>query len=287
MIAAISPADINYEETLSTLRYADRAKQIVCRAVVNEDPNAKLIRELKSEVCRLKELLQKQGIDPGTLERKIITRQNSVYSVLEEDAIDRLKASEKLIAELNETWEEKLKRTEFIRAVRESELREMGVATGDDGQTLGVFQPKKFAHLVNLNEDPFISECLLYYIKEGITKVGRPDALVRQDIQLNGQLIQSEHCEFENKENIVTLIPKASALCFVNGKAVTEPVVLHSGNRIILGKYHVFRFNNPQELMQSRMSASVSNDEPIDWAYAQNELLEIQGIDLKAEMQKK
>uniref|UniRef100_A0A5S6Q9F7 Kinesin-like protein unc-104 n=1 Tax=Trichuris muris TaxID=70415 RepID=A0A5S6Q9F7_TRIMR len=290
MIAAISPADINYEETLSTLRYADRAKQIVCRAVVNEDPNAKLIRELKSEVCRLKELLQKQGIDPGSelaLERKIITRQNSVYSALEEDAIDRLKASEKLIAELNETWEEKLKRTESIRAIRESELREIGVALGDDGQTLGVFQPKKFAHLVNLNEDPFISECLLYYIKEGITKVGRPDAPVRQDIQLSGQLIQSEHCEFENKENVVTLIPKTDAMCFVNGKAATEAVVLHSGNRIILGKYHVFRFNNPQELMQNRMSTSVSNDEPIDWAFAQNELLEIQGIDLKAEMEKK
>ncbi|GBP03587.1 Kinesin-like protein unc-104, partial [Eumeta japonica] len=49
MIAAISPADINYDETLSTLRYADRAKQIVCKAVVNRDTNAKLIRELKKK----------------------------------------------------------------------------------------------------------------------------------------------------------------------------------------------------------------------------------------------
>lgn len=37
MICAISPADINYEESLSTLRYADRAKRIVNKAVVNED----------------------------------------------------------------------------------------------------------------------------------------------------------------------------------------------------------------------------------------------------------
>jgi hypothetical protein len=42
MVAALSPADINYDETLSTLRYADRAKQIVCKAVINEDPNAKV-----------------------------------------------------------------------------------------------------------------------------------------------------------------------------------------------------------------------------------------------------
>ena len=37
MIAAVSPADVNYEETMSTLRYADRAKQIKTKAVINED----------------------------------------------------------------------------------------------------------------------------------------------------------------------------------------------------------------------------------------------------------
>ena len=49
MIAALSPADINYVETLSTLRYADRAKRIKTKAVVNENPVEKLIRELKSK----------------------------------------------------------------------------------------------------------------------------------------------------------------------------------------------------------------------------------------------
>ncbi|KAG8586966.1 hypothetical protein GDO81_005524, partial [Engystomops pustulosus] len=62
MVAALSPADINYDETLSTLRYADRAKQIKCNAIINEDPNAKLVRELKDEVTRLKELLRAQGL---------------------------------------------------------------------------------------------------------------------------------------------------------------------------------------------------------------------------------
>ena len=42
MVATISPAADNYEETLSTLRYADRAKRIENHAVVNEDPNAKV-----------------------------------------------------------------------------------------------------------------------------------------------------------------------------------------------------------------------------------------------------
>lgn len=58
MVATISPADINYDETLSTMRYADRAKQIVCQAIVNEDPNAKMIRELREELERLRHLME-------------------------------------------------------------------------------------------------------------------------------------------------------------------------------------------------------------------------------------
>lgn len=47
MIASLSPADINYDETLSTLRYADRAKRIKNKAFVNENPMDKFIRELQ------------------------------------------------------------------------------------------------------------------------------------------------------------------------------------------------------------------------------------------------
>ena len=43
-------------------RYADRAKQIRCNAVINEDPNNRLVRELKEEVSRLKDLLYSQGL---------------------------------------------------------------------------------------------------------------------------------------------------------------------------------------------------------------------------------
>ena len=49
--------------TYSFFRYADRAKQIVCKAVVNEDANGKLIRELKDEINRLRDLLKAEGIE--------------------------------------------------------------------------------------------------------------------------------------------------------------------------------------------------------------------------------
>ena len=80
-------------------------------------------------------------------------------------AVDQLAENEKLIAELNETWEQKLKRTDEIRQQREAVFAEMGVAVKADGITVGVFSPKLTPHLINLNEDPTLSECLLYYLK--------------------------------------------------------------------------------------------------------------------------
>ena len=62
MIATLSPASDNYEETLSTLRYADRAKRIVNHAVVNEDPNARIIRELREEVDMLRQMLNEAQV---------------------------------------------------------------------------------------------------------------------------------------------------------------------------------------------------------------------------------
>ena len=54
MICSISPAGTYFDETLSTLRYADRAKKIVNRAVVNENVQDRIIRELREENARLK-----------------------------------------------------------------------------------------------------------------------------------------------------------------------------------------------------------------------------------------
>ncbi|XP_053539646.1 kinesin-like protein KIF1A isoform X10 [Ictalurus punctatus] len=310
MVAALSPADINYDETLSTLRYADRAKQIRCNAVINEDPNNRLVRELKDEVSRLKELLYAQGLgdiiemtnamtgmSPSPSLSVLSSRAGSINSLHDrimfspgsEEAIERLKETEKIIAELNETWEEKLRRTEAIRMEREALLAEMGVAMREDGGTVGVFSPKKTPHLVNLNEDPLMSECLLYYIKDGITRVGREDAMTRQDIVLSGHFIKDEHCIFTSSAGPmgeVILEPSEGAETYVNGKKVTEPTVLKSGNRIILGKSHVFRFNHPEQARQERERTPCAETpaEPVDWAFAQRELLEKQGIDMKQEM---
>uniref|UniRef100_A0A671TB91 plus-end-directed kinesin ATPase n=1 Tax=Sinocyclocheilus anshuiensis TaxID=1608454 RepID=A0A671TB91_9TELE len=304
MVAALSPADINYDETLSTLRYADRAKQIKCNAVINEDPNAKLVRELKDEVTRLKELLHAQGLgdildtpmscltaSPSSGSLCSQAGLQSVSSIQERimstpgQRISQKPESEKIIAELNETWEEKLRKTEAIRMERSALLAEMGVAIREDGGTLGVFSPKK---------DPLMSECLLYYIKDGITRVGQADAERRQDIVLSGAHIKEEHCIFRSERNangdvIVMLEPCEGSETYVNGKRVISAVQLRSGNRIIMGKNHVFRFNHPEQARAEREKTPSAETpvEPVDWTFAQRELLEKQGIDMKQEMEKR
>ncbi|XP_019933120.3 kinesin-like protein KIF17 [Aedes albopictus] len=61
MIACISPADFNYDETLSTLRYASRAKNIANKPKINEDPKDTMLREYQEEIQRLKQLLAMEG----------------------------------------------------------------------------------------------------------------------------------------------------------------------------------------------------------------------------------
>ena len=58
MVANIGPADYNYDETMSTLRYANRAKNIKNKPRINEDPKDAMLREFQSEIARLKAQLQ-------------------------------------------------------------------------------------------------------------------------------------------------------------------------------------------------------------------------------------
>ncbi len=61
MLATISPESADFNETLSTLRYADSAKQIVNHAVPNLDPSVKLVMQLKGEIEALRDLLRSAG----------------------------------------------------------------------------------------------------------------------------------------------------------------------------------------------------------------------------------
>lgn len=254
MVATISPAADNYEETLSTLRYADRAKRIVNHAVVNEDPNAKIIRELREEVDRLKRMLQAKIagkshiVEPGetTIEIK-----------------EMLSESEKLMSECTMTWEQKEKQTEKIQQERHKALEEMGISV----QSSGIAVEKSKFYLVNLNADPSMNELLVYYLQEH-TLVGRPDAAHTPDIQLGGLGILHEHCQLDIEGNEVYVTPLAKTGTCVNGKLVEEKTKVKHGDRILWGNNHYFRINCP------RLPGSEQQvEQPVDFQFAQTELM--------------
>ena len=174
MIATISPSMDNFDETLSTLRYANQAKNIKCNAVINEDPKQKLIKELHDEIKTLKLQAEQQ-----LKEQEIIFKAENVAQIKETE--EKLLEAENLIGELNLSWEEKLQKTQEIHVERTKVLISMGVCLNKSGDAIGLFSSKKTPHLLNLNEDPLMSECLLYYIndlehdQDGKTKIGSDD----------------------------------------------------------------------------------------------------------------
>ncbi len=267
MIAAISPADINFEETLSTLRYADSAKRIKNHAVVNEDPNARMIRELKEELEKLRSqltggggasgpngIVEEQYAPDTPLEKQIVSiaqPDGTIKKVSKAEIVEQLGQSEKLYKDLNQTWEEKLAKTEEIHKEREAALEELGISI--EKGFVGLSTPKNMPHLVNLSDDPLLTECLVYNLKPGTTNVGNSDIDGQTaQIRLNGSQILADHCDFENTDGKVTVIPKETASVMVNGVRIDKPRLLKSGHRIILGDFHIFRFNNPQEARAER-----------------------------------
>ncbi|XP_041640641.1 kinesin-like protein KIF16B isoform X3 [Cheilinus undulatus] len=231
MIATVSPADVNYGETLSTLRYANRAKNIINKPTINEDSNVRLIRELRAEIARLKALLV-QG-------NQIALLDSPTALSMEE----KLHQNEARVLELTKEWTNKWNETQNI-------LKEETLALRKEG--IGVVLDSELPHLIGIDDDLLSTGIILYHLKEGRTYVGREDASTEQDIILHGLDLESEHCMFENQNGTVTLVPLGGAQCSVNGVQVTEPSQLNQGAVILLGRTNMFRFNHPKEAAKLR-----------------------------------
>ncbi|XP_043993205.1 kinesin-like protein KIF16B isoform X3 [Gambusia affinis] len=228
IIATISPADVNYEETLTTLRFASRAKNIINTPTVNEDGSTKVVRELQAEVNRLRTLLAEaaQVID--------VDRASSVKQR------EKLQYNEEKVKTLAKQWNTKGRGAQSI-------LEEESVALRKEGSR--VILNCQLPHLIGLNEDCLTTGILLYCLKEGKTWI-QNEALCCQETVLSGPELPREHCLLENCGGIVTLFPQDGALCSVNGSAVTHPCQLTQGAIIQLGGGPTLRFNHPAKASQ-------------------------------------
>ena len=141
MIANVGPADYNYDETVNTLRYANRAKNIKNAPKINEDPKDAMIRQYQEELNKLKQMLAEQqqlGVDGkgyvgGKFVEEKIVKIDNIEKVKEiEDRILKEKDQISLIAkkekanieaQINMAEDEKLKLFEELKIKTEQQVK--------------------------------------------------------------------------------------------------------------------------------------------------------------------
>ena len=161
MISTLSPAELYHDETLSTLRYADRAKSIVTKAMVVEDPNMKLIRQLREELAKYKCKLQNfedkySGLPPPAPTIPTLPSDHAPLRMVEgmlvtprgelggdplatpriprnqkeaRDLHERIEAMTKLLGEAGMSWEEKEEKTRQEEQSRQETMETMGISS--------------------------------------------------------------------------------------------------------------------------------------------------------------
>ena len=346
MLATISPSSSDYEETISTLKFAERAKRVRLRVEANvtsgllaSDQSAvELVPLLQAEVAKLRQLLQRQQ-EESYAKKAELERQGQTQVMLEmkmrvHELEQQLEDREILIRSL----ENRNNEADLIDADKDDFHSEMtagyamtsnslykngdsgvishGVAGGYDHNDSTIKATKspirdaqsvissavsrstgasplrntlqavlsEDAHdttlprVINLNQDPLFSECLVYYIPEGNVLAGNSEDYA--DILLAGPDIYPRHCLFQhNEKGEITIEPIDSAQVFVNGQLVrVRSDVLKSCDRIALGRFHLFRFEAKSEKRSNggTVVKKADSDEEVaipDWEFAQTELM--------------
>lgn len=257
MVAALSPASINYEETLSTLKYANRAKQIKNEAKVNEDPNVTIIKALRGELEELR--------------KKLLETDTSEVEKLKEE----LRASKALIQSLEKTDENA--REEMNEFTRDAE---------EDMSSMQVSLDSKRPCISNLHPDKQFSGNIIFVIGENEEKVvgKKKDAKIR----LGGVSIKDDHVVLINRMDKLFIKPiDPEGITYLNGILLEEEKELHHFDRIIFGSRKTFRAHIPKEMDEMGIEKHNELEEEIDYLYAQEEFAEKQGLMMEDDKEEK
>ena len=221
MICAISPSNINYEESLSTLRYADRAKKIQNKAVINESEHDKMVRLLKEENNNLKKLLE--DLQKNILGQNDIN-ENKAYKELKE----QYEANELVMQDMQKTFNEKL---EEAKKQQKEKI----------GEEIDISKP----HLILLDEDEQLSHKLKYSLNILPIYVGKKNGNPPPDITLAGVWASPNIAVFEQQGEEIILKPREGVEnnIYLNGKNIDiNGKVLKNKDRIAFGKNLIFLF---------------------------------------------
>jgi len=271
MIAAVSPADINYDESLSTLRYADRAKQIKTKAVVNEDPTEALIRELKEENERLKAKMKTGDVSDQDI-KDMVGDDSQGMSTADLEAMKaewlsemkaNMKANEKEAEDHKKTTDEKVSEQKSKDDQKDSVLAKV------------IEEKKSKPHFFNLNFDPQLSGRLVHIIQKSETEIGNQKGK-ESDICMVGPGVHVAHALMrQDKKHHQVFIKQMEKDCrvLVNGEAITDEVELHHNDRLVFGSTQLWVFQNPKE-----KDIEKKKYPPITYEYAQEEIAAKAGV---------
>lgn len=260
MVCAIRPGHTYYDETLNTLKYADRAKKIKNKPTINESPQDKIIRELQEENKRLKEQMGSGGggggggMDDAELKKKM----------------EEMERNERQLEEMKQSWEAKL-------AAKGDRDEEDEKRKAEEAEARASGRPQ----LLNLNEDGMLDRKIFFDLsKKTDLKVGRKghgDGAEDPDVVLGGVGIQEKHAEFDTTPEgtfIKPLSKESMPFVFINGKPMTDmkPRKLKPNDRIIFGTGSCFLFRNEDNKDQAEIQDTP--DKPITYELAMKEKLD-------------
>jgi hypothetical protein len=228
------------------LRYADRAKKIQNKAVVNESEHDKMVRLLKEENVNLKKMIE-------DLQKKLMGQGGAVGEDDKQAFIElkeQYEANQKVMGDMQKTFEEKLEE-----------------AKKHESENIGSSVDKTLPHLLVLNEDPQLSHKLRYALNELPVYVGRKHGNPTPQITLSGIGIKQNHAIFVKEGEGILLKQNdkdAREYIFINGKKIPEQgQIINHKDRIVFGTNSIFLY----------MKTSNGQDfYDVDWETAQMEL---------------
>jgi len=240
MLANVSPARSEAEESLSTLRFAESVKKIKTKPLVKdltpEEPDL-LLESFRTQIEVLQQALAKDNTClPGGLSRAIEASQGLMQSFSQRTGA---------------RWAEAVEETKALQLIQQQVLQDMCLRVEDVGQLAGVEQGAPY--LLNISYDPSLSGCLLYFLRTGpaISTVGclGPDSIAPNSIVLTGLGIPARLCEIQymadsKRVTIVKVCPEEDrGRLLLNGRPLhsSEEAELHHGDRIVFGWAFCFR----------------------------------------------
>ncbi|CAF4431541.1 unnamed protein product [Rotaria socialis] len=261
MLATLSPADVNYHETLNTLVFADRVKSIKNFVSINEVAFDKFILQLKEENQRFKLLIEtgnynlQLDVKPSMSSQEIeVIRQQT-----EENINGQIENNEKTLQDSKLPWDVKLQHAQLEKIY-----------------SLMSFKTSQVDHaypfLVNLHEDPILSYVIYHYLSTDEITIGSRNCT----IYINGLSIFERHAIIRHIDmNKYELSPaEPTARIKVNGYNLNGIAYLQHNDRILFGANHLYVFCNP--LVGQESVSDISKI--ITWEYAQKDIAKAKGL---------